>query len=81
MPSCWVAPGFPGCFLSTIGPALPFWVGQKIVGVFPSLQALNPHKSLQWPPISFFPFVLNYSSGIQPLSCPPASFETYLDSL
>ena len=40
-PSHWVAPGFSGRFLSPIGPALPFWVGQKVVKVFLSLKALN----------------------------------------
>ena len=42
--SRWVAPEFLSRFLSPIGLALPFWVGQKIVGAFLSLQALNSHS-------------------------------------
>ena len=46
MPSRWVVPEFYGRFLSHIGPALPFWVSQKVVRAFLSLQALNSHSSL-----------------------------------
>ena len=39
----WVAPGFSGRFLDSIRLACPYWAGQKVVGAFLSLQALNPH--------------------------------------
>ena len=46
-PSRWVALGFPGRFLSPIGPALLLWVSWKVVEAFIHHQALNPHTKLE----------------------------------